>query len=89
MWVLWRSARTVLSIPWRVILVTALVVNPFLSGTAISETILALANRGKRSLLLFVCMGAGLVSLVQAGLMLSKRGGEFEKVQAGFSAAAA
>ena len=33
--------------------------NPFPSGIATSETILALANRGKRSLLLFVGMGAG------------------------------
>ena len=123
--------------------------NPFPSGIATSETILALANRGKRSLLLFVGMGAGavgkafgipmdlfgvswfgnivamtafaigslikgsvipawtaavsvdgaapvmitylphgimigagLVSLVQAGLMLSKRGGKLEKVNA-------
>lgn len=35
--------------------------NPFPSGIATSETILALANRGKRSLLLFVGMGAGAV----------------------------
>ena len=34
--------------------------NPFPSGIATSETILALANRGKRSLLLFVGMGAGI-----------------------------
>ena len=33
--------------------------NPFPYGIATSETILALANRGKRSLLLFVGMGAG------------------------------
>lgn len=33
--------------------------NPFPSGIATSETILALANRGKRSLLLFVGMGVG------------------------------
>lgn len=33
--------------------------NPFPSGIATSETILALANRGKRSLLLFVGMAAG------------------------------
>lgn len=35
--------------------------NPFPSGIATSETILALANRGKRSLLLFVGMGVGAV----------------------------
>ena len=34
--------------------------NPFPSGIATSETTLALANRGKRSLLLFVGMGAGI-----------------------------
>ena len=34
--------------------------NPFPSGIATSETILALANRGKRSLLLFDGMGAGI-----------------------------